>query len=76
MLRCDEKSNSTYAYITTESVLLKKGKSLLPQPTLTDYALAISEENRHNLTIELTFKRLSDIPHNFYCYRLHLLHNY
>ncbi len=26
--------------------------------------------------ITLTFKRLSDIPHNFYCYRLHLLHNY
>ncbi len=26
--------------------------------------------------IQLTFKRLSDIPHNFYCYRLHLLHNY
>ncbi len=26
--------------------------------------------------INLTFKRLSDIPHNFYCYRLHLLHNY
>ncbi len=31
---------------------------------------------RHFIVFELTFKRLSDIPHNFYCYRLHLLHNY
>ncbi|SNQ61217.1 sensor histidine kinase [Candidatus Methanoperedens nitratireducens] len=52
LLRCDEKSNSVYAYITTESILLKKGVSLLPKPALTDYALVVSEENRHNLTIE------------------------
>ncbi len=52
LLRCDEKSNSAYAYITTESILLKKGVSLLPKPALTDYALVVSEENHHNLTIE------------------------
>ncbi len=41
-----------------------------------DKAGNIEQQKMVNFTIKLTFKRLSDIPHNFYCYRLHLLHNY
>ncbi len=36
----------------------------------------VASANEHGIVLNLTFKRLSDIPHNFYCYRLHLLHNY
>ncbi len=52
LVRCDEKAEKIYAYITTKSILLNKGVSLLPKPALTDYALPITEKYIYNLTIK------------------------
>ncbi len=52
-----------------ESLKYKPSSGKKPKLTLEDLAELKD-------ILELTFKRLSDIPHNFYCYRLHLLHNY
>lgn len=52
LIRYNEKNKSLYAYITTESVLLKKAKSLLLKPTLTDYSSVIGDPRSYTLTIE------------------------
>ncbi len=52
LVRCDEKSKNAYAYITTESILLNKGVSLLPKPALTDYIVSINDPHNHTLTVE------------------------
>jgi signal transduction histidine kinase len=54
LVRYDEKANKAYAYITTESKLLQKAKSLLPKSALSDYSVSVTKSypSENNLIAE------------------------